>query len=296
MTLPNFLIIGAQKGGTSALYDALKLHPQIWMSPGKEPAFFAATDGVPAFDGPPYRTRWITDLDVYEALFAGGAQARAIGEASTLYSFWHTDQTAAAIQNYAPDMRLLAILRQPAERAYSAFHFVRQQGMEPLADFQEALRAEKSRGRWHPTFRYAQNGKYSIHLKPYFERFPRAQIRIYLYEDWNNDPEGVIRDICRFLEIDEMFIPAMAARRNVTRITRSEALKIFLKRPHPLKALLRPLLPARWRKNMVKQMHRWNESPLPPLNPALRRELTESYRKDILKLQDLIGRNLSHWL
>ncbi len=296
MILPNFLIIGAQKSGTSALYDALKQHPQIWVSPGKEPAFFATLDGVPIFDGPPYRTHWITDMNVYAALFAGGASARAIGEASTLYSFWRTAQTAAAIQNHVPDVRLIAILRQPVERAYSAFHFVRQRGMEPLSSFQAALRAEKLRQNWHPTFRYNHNGQYSVHLKPYFDRFPRSQIRIYLYEDWNDNPEKVIRDMCHFLGVDELFTPAMAARRNVTRLDRSETLKTFLKQPHPLKSLWRPLLPARWRKKLVALLRAWNQVRPPPLDPALRRELTESYRDDILQLASMTGLDLDHWL
>ncbi len=300
-THPNLLIIGAQKCGTTALYNALRQHPKIFMSSPKEPGFFAFDGRRLDFQGPlmPHsRFQEPLDWTAYLALFDGAAEYPVRGEASTYYTYCWPEQTANHIHHRLPQARLIALLRQPAERAYSAFGMMRQKRLEPLADFRRALTAERSavRARWTPDFRYAQNGMYYSCLKPYFDHFPRSQICVYLYEDWNDRPAEILHDICRFLEIDEMFTPAMAARRNVTRLTRSKTLNTLLKRAHPFKALLRPLLPARWRKGLLRRLRRWNERPPLPLDPALRRKLTESYREDILRLQELIGLDLGHWL
>lgn len=301
VNMPNFLIIGAQKSGTTALYHALCQHPQIFMSPEKEPGFFALDGRLPSFGGPlKPKSRFQNPLDwpAYLALFAESAEQPARGEASTYYTYCWPEQTAANIYGCLPHARLIAILRQPAERAYSAFNMMRQKGLEPLADFHRALAVENAieRMRWTPDFRYFQNGLYSASLKPYFDRFPRSQIHIYLYEDWNTRPDEVVRGICHFLEVDELFTPAMSERRNVTLVRRSDALQTFLKQPHLLKSLLHSLVPQKIRKKLISHLRAWNQIKPPPLDPAMRHELTESYREDILCLQDLIGRDLSHWL
>ncbi len=119
MTMPNFLIVGAMKCGTTALYYYLEQHPQIFMSPVKEPNFFCF-EGREGLDS----GNSITDIAAYRGLFRGVSSERAIGEASHCYLY--EPRAVERIKHYTPDARLIAILRSPIERAYSHFlHAVR---------------------------------------------------------------------------------------------------------------------------------------------------------------------------
>jgi hypothetical protein len=298
MPLPNFLIIGAPKCGTSALYAALARHPQIYMSPIKEPYFFAFDGQPPIFAGPDgdyFRQHAVNDWEAYIRLFAAAKDQRVLGEVSTIYlTSYRPDRTAENIRRYLPEARLVAVLRQPAERAYSGFTFCRALGVEPLTDFRQALIDEDQRvaADWRPGFRYWRNGLYAQNLTPYFDRFPSSQIRIYLYEDWRDRPQAVLADLCTFLEVDPELMPGQAEHRNVTYWVRNRWAGWLLRQSGMFKALL----PRRLRRAAGVRLRTWNRTRPPLLDPALRSELTEGYRDEILQLQDMLGRDLSHWL
>jgi hypothetical protein len=307
MTLPNFLIIGAAKCGTTALYDYLNQHPQIYMSPFKEPKFFALEGEKPNFRGP--AAEWginrcqFTDIEAYRALFRDASGEKIIGEASTLYLY--SQKAPERISNYVPDAKLVAVLRHPVERAYSAFLHMVRDSREPLSDFAQALREEETRiaDNWAPVYHYKQRGFYHSQLKRYFDRFDQDQIRVYLYEDFKSDPAGVARSIFRFLEVDDDFAPDVSAEHNVSGIPKSETLQavyLLLRKPNPLRAALRPLFPARVRSRMRSRalagIRRRNVAKPPRMSPEIRAELSEAYREDILRLQDLLQKDLSGWL
>ena len=296
MPKPTFLIIGAQKCGTDALYHALQQHPDIAMSPNKEPFFFLMDGTLPDYrlPGPRYKNRLVYDWDAYLQLFANAEGKRAIGEASAIYlSSYFPEKTAARIRDRIPGAKLIALVRQPAERAYSAYNFYRARDFEPLASFAEALAAEPARIQANdtPDFRYRMNGFYDANLKPYYDLFPREQIRVYLFEEWNADPAGTLRSIFRFLDVDEN-APIGVERRNVTHRYRSQQLHRFLARPGRFGKRLHRFLPA----GLRSRLDRWNQMQPLPMPLDIRRELTEGYREDILNLQARIGRDLSHWL
>jgi hypothetical protein len=299
-TLPNFLIIGAPKCGTTALSAALKAHPQIFMSALKEPRFFTYMNTPPTFRGPGsanFNRVAVTDIAHYQALFAGVRDEIAIGEASTDYlSYYQPAQTAENIRRYLPQVRLIELLRQPVERAYSGFSQWRQEGNEPLADFRSALAAEPQRLRDHwLTYRYRGDGCYYANLKPYFERFDRTQIRVYLYEDWNRQPQQLLQEIFSFLGVANLITPAMLKRHNETLTVRNQTLARLLRRAHLIKRLT-GVLPPSWRRRLGAKVRGFNQTKLPALDPQVCQELTALYRTDILQLQDLIGRDLRHWL
>ena len=297
MARPNFLIIGAAKSGTTALYQALRQHPEIFMSPVKEPHYFAFAGERMDYRGPgvTINATSVTELGAYQQLFAGATHEKAVGEASALYLY--APNAAARIREYAPETRLIAILRQPAERAFSAFAHLLRDGREPLTDFAQALRAESERLRdhWGFLWRYTDLGFYAQQLARYHALFPAAQIKVFLYDDFRADATGVIREACRFLGVNEDFTPDMSLRPKVSGAPRSRWLHDFLRGAHPAKSLLKGFLPAPFReraklrltnRNLVRQ-----EFPAP-----LRAELTAIFRDDILQLQDLIKRDLSPWL
>jgi len=291
MTMPNFFIIGAQKAGTTSLYHYLDQHPQIYMSPRKEPHFFEGMHSD--FRWPGRRVAPVTDLRDYLALFEGVSDEKAIGEASA--SYLYSPKAPALIQRSIPDAKIIAILRNPAERAYSNFLHLVQVGREPLSSFAEALQAEEGRMRdkWGPIWYYKQKGFYHAQVKRYFDTFGRDQVRIWLYEDLRDDPSRMTRDVFRFLDVDERFVPNVSIEHNPSGLPKNESLYTWVRKltaRNPV--LVERFLPAGLR-GYVKSLIFVKRPPFPA---EIREQLLDSYREDILRLQDLIGEDLSPWL
>lgn len=298
MTMPNFLIIGAAKAGTTALYRYLKEHPQVYMSPKKEPQFFALEGEKTDFRGPGDGTKYtyITEFEAYCALFKNVSNEFAIGEASPWYLY--EPKAPERIQHYIPNAKLIAILRDPVERAYSNFLNSVREDLEPITDFTQAMQAESERicNNWSPRWYYKQRGFYYAQLKRYFDRFDRNQIKVYLYEDLQSNSIGLMQDMFRFLGVDDTFVPDTFQKHNVSGIPRNKALHKFLKPSNPIGSILRPLLPSKLRQGLKNSLINFNLRKKPQLSSEVRRQFIEEYREDILKLQDLIQRDLSSWL
>jgi hypothetical protein len=309
MVMPNFFIIGAQKAGTTSLYYYLKQHPQVYMSPRKEPFFFnhelnANGEVVnEKFGGPGAPPPKFANIREYQTLFRGVSSEKAIGEASVLYIY--APGTAQRIKRYVPGARLIALLRNPADRAYSAFLHAVRIGREPLTDFAQALQEEEDRIRenWHYVFHYRTRGLYYPQLERYYELFGREKLGVWLYEDLRDDPVGVVQSVFRFLGVDDTFTPDTSSKHNPARIPKGEAARLMIKFMNTTLPVVSKVFPpapkVRQRVNGRILRQRVNSRILtgsPPINPEIRRKLIDSYREDILKLQELIGRDLSMWL
>lgn len=296
LKLPNFFVIGAAKSGTTALYDTLKQHPEVFLSPIKEPHYFGFEGEPPVFpgiDGTHYRRTGVWRACDYGQLFAGVTRESAIGEASNLYML--SPSAAGRIKRNLPQSRIVAVLRQPAERAYSEYNSMAQYGVEPASSFADALAHETRRLQegWFLGV-YRQRGYYHAQLSPYFELFPRQQIKIFLYEDWRSKPQALMRDLFQFLEVDETFTPEIR-RSNVTRLPKNRRLHAWVTRLERSRLRI-PLLHSYLVAAAQRLDARFFCAPPPALDPEIRSRLTADFRQDILKLQDLIGRDLSHWL
>lgn len=295
MVLPNFLIIGAAKAGTTSLYAYLKQHPDIYMSEVKEPRFFApevftnynnvARDGAKRVPFTP---------EEYEELFAGVKNETAIGEASTEYLYF--PGVAARIKKSLPEAKLIAILRNPVERAFSAFCYQLRDDCEPLS-FEEALSAESQRIKegYRPGWHYQQVGFYYDGIKRYLETFEPEQIKIYLNEELIKDSVKVSQDIYQFLGVDDSFVPDIT-RKNISGVPKNRFLHSIFTKENPLKSVIKPLLPEKMRQNIYQKVRKNNLTSKPTLAVETRKELEQLYRDDILKLQDLINTDLSSWL
>lgn len=298
MTLPNFLVIGAHKAGTTALYNYLKQHPQVYMSPAKEPRFFALEGKNLEFLGPkkdPGNRCRFTTLEAYRELFQGVSSEVAIGEASTLYLY--SQEAPKRIQHYIPDAKLIAILRNPIKRAYSNFVHAMQDDREVLTDFIQAFQEEEDRirGGWGPFWHYKQKGFYYVQLKQYFDLFDQNQIKVYLYEDLQSEPSIVLQDIFRFLGVDDRFTPDVSSRYNVSGIPRNMPLDKLLgsrRVQNSFNLLFSEKLSCR----ILNSVQHLNLKKPPQLSLEVQRQLIEVYREDVLKLQNLIQRDLSKWL
>jgi hypothetical protein len=254
--LPNFFILGAQKAGTSALYQVLNQHPQIGMSRIKEPRFFISDRVAPAFRGPgaeEFIRGGVWALKEYQSLFSCPSPRVVRGEASPVYLSAHApDQTARRIATLCPEAKLIALLRDPTERAFSAYLHHRRLGLEPHSDFARALAEEEARLRagWLPGWGYRSNGCYSANLAPYLELFPREQILLLSWESWNGRPAEIARRILKFLNVTEDFAPDLHHRHNVSLLPRMRWMTRWRTAPDWLKRLnqYRPALPLSQRK------------------------------------------------
>ncbi|MEW5871972.1 MAG: sulfotransferase [Chloroflexota bacterium] len=293
--LPNFLVIGAPKAGTTSLFYYLDQHPEVYMCPMKEVGFFWAYGGFQP-KGPGnerLRNRVISDQARYEALFQGVKDEKAIGEASVRYLA--SPNSPELIRRFIPGAKLIVSLRQPADRAFSAFVHNLTDGVEPCTDFAEALEQEKQGQRegWTQA-RYFQNGRYATSLKRYLEYFDRGQLHISLFEDLRDEPLSLMSDIYTFLGVRADFKPDTTHRYNVSGLIRNPLLRVLWARLSKLRAAVRPFFSPRARYQVAEWV--MQDTVKPKFSPELRVELTEYYRDEIEQLQELLQRDLSAWL
>ena len=300
MIMPNFLLIGAQKAGTTALNYYLKKHPQIYMSPIKEPGFFDFEGQKPNFVGSGDQELYDhipIDIESYRKLFQGVSDEIAIGEATTWYLY--SSKASERIQYYIPNAKLIVILRNPVDRAYSAFLHTIRDKREPITDFAQALKEEETRinQNWEYIWHYKQMGFYYGQLKRYFNLFDRSQIKVYLYEDLKDNPIALMQDICQFLNIDKTLISGSPPRLNVSGFAKNKLLDHFLEKQNFkwIKTPFKLFLSSKMRENIIVNLKNKNRTK-PQISPAVKIELTQMYRENILKLQELIERDLSSWL
>lgn len=293
---PTFIIFGASRSGTTGIYTYLKQHPEIYMSQAKETNFFAYEGETLACAGPgaDYINNSVTRLEDYEALFADAGSARARGEASPLYLY--VPGTAARIRARLPDVKLIAILRNPIDQAYSHFLYARRQMLEPLENFEAALDAEQSRfdAGWQPMFHYARFPRYSEQLQTFFDAFPREQIQIYLYEDFEESPLKVMKSVFSFIGVDESFEPDVDYRPNAGGVPRNKAFQDLIMKPTPASKLF-SIIPVDIRRRVRDAISSWNMSK-DACPAAARQRLKAALSDDIKALGPMIGRDLSHWL
>ena len=295
--LPTFLIIGAMKAGTTALYRMLDAHPGVYMSPVKEPNFFAFAGQDLDFQAPiDQRSDGINHTSItnradYEALFAHAQPDQARGEASHTSLYW--PNAAATIQRLVPEARLVAILRNPIDRAYSEYmHFVRD-GDEPLS-FADALDAEPDRIAAHWAMgRYVDRGRYDEQLARYLDRFDRDQLLVLLHEDLVADPSGTARRLFRHVGVDPSVEPALERRVNASGVPRNRWLHRALTGLQPMREALAPLLPSAlidWA-NTLKN----HNLDTPPMDPALRTRLAHTFRPHVERLGAMLACDVSAW-
>jgi sulfotransferase family protein len=290
MTMPNFLVIGAAKSGTTALCKYLGLHPQVFLPRHKESHFFLwDRDRRPDFRGPGDDNLIrlaVTERSAYEALFAGAGGKPVRGEGSVYYLY--VPGTAERIARELPNVKLIAMLRNPIQRALSAYqHLARERRV--TRSFAGAL-AEEERyvaEHYEPTWHFTRCGFYHEQLRRYLDVFDRHQLGIYLYEDFQVDPAVFMRDVLGFLGVDQT-IPLDTTRRvnQTVSLPRNQALhRAALRWVRPTRALV----PARVRT--------WLFTRRPEAVPRnVARKLVERFRPEVRALEELLQRDLSSWL
>ncbi len=299
MPKPTFLLIGGQKCGTTSLVAYLHQHPRVFFSARKEPQFFALEGQSRVFHGPGDGNmngpRAIRTIEDYLALFGAVRAETAIGEGSTMYL--SSTQAPERIAHHLPDAKLIAILRDPVERAYSSFLHLARDEREPLRDFVAAFDAEDARmaDGWSASWAYRSRGFYARHLRRYLDIFPRERLKIFLYDDFRDHPLEVVREIFRFIGVHDTFVPDMSFRLQRTGLPRSRRLHRILKQAYRVERRIQMLVPSGRVPVTLEGLRSWNLV-RPPLPAEIRRQLIKVYWDDLIELQALLGRDLSHWM
>jgi hypothetical protein len=312
--LPNFFLVGTGKAGTTSLHRYLQQHPQIYMSPVKEPSYFASeirpenlTQPLQRHlrlqslklaeclkDGKPVSAfGWLpSEWDEYLRLFANVKDEQAVGEASAIY-LW-SETAARNIHARVPDAKVIMILRDPAERAFSQYLHQVSVGFTRSSFREHIEKCERlADRRISILYPFLEIGLYYQQVKRFLDVFPQKQIRIYWYEqDWH-EPRRLLSDIFKFLEVDASFQPDLSRKALERRAPRLTNLHYCLKQLR-LWYPLRSLVPA----SLIPTLRRlaFRRGADLSMRPEDRSYLINYYREDIRQLGALLGHDLSAWL
>lgn len=290
--LPNLIIPGAAKAGTTTIHHLLAQHPQVFLPRVKEPHFFS-NDLV-----------WERGVEAYvQTHFEGAAGFSVRAEATPHYLYYEKAARRIAEVLPASHQRFLIVLRDPVARAYSLYWNMVHEGHETLS-FEDALAREDGREgireierlggiRWQ----YYNSGLYAKQLECWFRYFTRARFLFILTEDLQADPVGTMDRVFGFLGLAPLE-SLDAAPKNTAALPRSRALQHFMRRPNRIRRLLGTLVPDRWKVDIAEQILRANRRRFeyPPMHAKTECVLRERFASDVDQLQSLIERDLSAWL
>lgn len=295
MTLPNFIIFGVQKAGTTSIYSYLKQHPQVYMSPVKETNFWSGELQKDGQKPTIKKSNNIYTFEQYTQLFDDVKDEIAIGEASPNYLLRYKS-SSELIYQHLPQTKLIAVLRDPSERAYSDY----------LMHIREAKYGGKTlteQIQYSPNTSYTLlKGLYYQPLKHYIEKFGQDQIRVYLYDDLCQSPVKFMQNMYEFLEVDPTFIPDTTRKAQEGKLPKNQAVNNLLRTQNPIRKVaataLKTFFPLEVRQNIRSRILEINSIDKKQLKLSVeeRKLLVDFYRDDILKLQELIERDLSGWL
>lgn len=290
---PDFLVIGSMRAGSTALHDHLSHHPEIFMSHRKEPHYFSVeVDGtLPPWVSPDDKMAWrqmvVYDTE-YRRLFLHG-RGRLCGESSVHYLSDAESATRAARAN--PAMKAIALLREPAARAYSTWQFLQRMGREPL-DFEDALAAESHRIKG-PGYHYVGYGRYASALSVWREALGPHRVLAINHEDLSRNPGRMNATIAAFLEVDPGGMPAQVAERNTGGGV-----------PHSLlhqrfESLIRLVVADRVPPRVAQPINRlWQRAIMTtprPLDPVVANRIREQLLDETIELERMLGWDLSNW-
>ena len=295
---PNFFIVGAAKSGTSSLWQYLKSHDQVFMPKDelfKEPRYFS------------HPNRFESEAKYFELFKEATSEHLRIGEASTAYLT--CPDCAKKIKEYGDrhglDIKIIIMLRNPVDRAYSLYNWMVQDGYEYSDSFSKALQKEESRlhhtsrfwePNYPPNYLYYHSGLYSKQVKRYLDCFGSEHVHIELFENFIHNTEQCLNKVIRFLGIQDSYHVEYERIYNPSYQVYSPKVQFWARKISKLLARFKIVSFAS--KTERDFMLRWGlrNKKIPKLSTELRMQLLSKYRGDILELQDMVGMDFSKWL
>jgi hypothetical protein len=303
--MPDFFVVGHAKCGTTALYEALKPHPQIFLPELKEPYFFIPEvreeERWTLFDAP--RT-----LEQYLALFAPAGPDQRVGEVSPHY-IW-SETAAPGIAAARPDAKIVAILREPASFLRSLHTHLLKSHIETEKSLRRALDLEAPRregrsipssSRWPRLLLYSEHVRYATQLRRFYDLFPPERILVLVYEDFRRDNQGTLDAVLRFLEVDEDPALAVPESNTTAQQVRRPGLYSALHRlsmghgrgAGALRGAIKALTPQGLRRRTLESTrHRLAMGEPEPADEELAAELRRRFKPEVVAVSELLGRDL----
>ncbi len=282
MRKPNFFIVGAPRCGTTSMYAYLRQHPEVYVSAHKEPHFFGS-DLSPLPGG-------VREEELYLELFAGAGDRPRLGESSVWYL--SSTKAAAEIRAYAPDARIVILLRAPHRMLESLHGLFLRTGNEDLPTLAEALAAEPERrqGRRIPPGAYLPEAllytgvaRYAAQVERYLDVFGRENVHCIVFDDMVRDTAAVYRQVLEFLGIDPGFEAELDPRRANERV-RAMAIRQLARVPPEVR-----------RRMQFKDIRQHESASRAPFPAELAARLQETFAEDVARLGSLLDRDLSAW-
>lgn len=293
---PNFLIVGVARCGTTSLFHYLKQHPEIGMSKIKEPKYFSSIDlNLPqngVGDGTVF-SKIVTSEMNYHKLFKGLENLKALGEASSDCFYYHK-MVIPRIKEKLGDVKIIVCLRNPIERAFSAYNNLVRDSREYLS-FSDGLSEEQNRivNNWDWMWHYKNGGLYAEALEHYQKEF--TNVKVVFFEDLESKPQKVLTDLCEFLDVNPNFSIDYSTRYSHSGKPKSKIVSLLTSRKNPFIFYLREislkLIPRKYLENIAASMFEKDS-----LDVELEGELKSFFSEDIKELEVLTGRDLTNWL
>ena len=304
MALPDFFLLGAPKAGTTALHAALAQHPQLYLSAVKEPKFYLCDGRPPSRSGQrgpgdAHSAReWVWRRSEYEALFDVAPAGTLKGESTPFYLYDRFAQRR--IKADVPDAKMLVVLRDPIDRAYSNWMHLWSDGLEPIGDFAQAWAAEDERvaAGWAPFWHYRRLGLYGEQLRDLIELFGRDQVHVLRYRDLVETPDAALDKVCAFLGVESGHVEQPArenSRSYVVPGRRTAALSKVVRAGAAAGAHLPPQVWRRASEPLLRLLQK-GDVRRPVLDQAVRMRLVEAYREDNALLIELAGESFGDWM
>ncbi len=286
--LPNFLIVGAPKAGTTSLYHYLSEHPQVFMSEPKEVNYFSKCEM--AAQGLYYNAFKTKNLTEYKKLFVDASDEKAVGEGSVSYLFY--PETPTKIKETLPNVKIIILLRSPVDRGYSHYLMDFRMGLTNLFYEEIVYKTSKHKNLNLYYQQFVELGLYYEQVKRYLDIFGKEQVKIYLQEDLRIESEKIILDLYNFLDIDSSFMVDTTQEHNAFSMPKNKLIhKLYAS--HTIRFITKTIF-SNTVKEKVKNLF-FERKKKPKLNQKLRADLTKIYKEDIQKLEKLIDRDLSVW-
>ena len=311
--LPTFIVVGANKGGTTSIYHYLKQHKQVYLSPVKEPHFFSKDIDVNLFKREfaqnklqdidkyvngemkeEFHAAFIRDIEQYKKLFSKVQDQKAVGELSTSYLF--SEVAAKEIKALIPDCKIIICLRNPFDRAYSHYRMNLWTGNSNEFDFYKALVEDYDYKPkvWGNAHLYTEIGLYYQQVKRYLDLFGKDNVKIIFTEDMKKNAAQVVKELYEFIGVDSSFVPDTSTRYNEVFTPKYKNITWFLNKSG-IRPLMKRLSPQVLKNIFVKVFYK-GKGDKGEIPANAKQFMLEKFSEDISKLSVLLNKDLSNWI
>lgn len=279
MKTPNFIVVGAHKAGTTSLHQYLDQHPEIYLPPRKGLDLLLDR-----------KVKELDEAEDYLTQFEGAQPGQVIGEVSSVY-LQRGQSIVEKIKYWFPDVKIIAVLRNPVDRAYSHALWENKYTKEEMQNLEQTIINSKNFKK-----RYLFAGLYYTHLQTYFSCFDKEQVKILLYDDFSKNPQKFFAEFYDFVGVNKDFSPDVSKKFHSGSVQLSNSYKTILDKSLSVNPAFKQLFPKAMRSYFREMLWSKTKAPKKSMSNHFRLQLIDYFRDEVMNLQELTGLQLSHWL